>query len=453
MMNSEETPHFFKIILEDTTQFNKLRIPRKFARKYGSELSGTVQLTVPDGDVTLPVEVAKSENGEVWLEKGWQQFSEHYSFKLGYFLVFVYEGNGRFQVLPFDLSCAAETEYPYISDSDEGSDKECLQPNKEEEEAKVAKPKEIVSAELLNRTPQCLEEAKDDSFNGILNQSPPDGKTSKKSRPCKRQRKTTSDKTPEAKDNSFDGISNQSPPNGKTRKKSRPCKRQRKTTSDKTGQGYNNNYVKKEIPECFVRKFGKRLPRTVQLKAPSGETWHVDLTKCDQKVYLQQGWQAFAEHFSLETTHFVVFRFERNASFHVFIFDRTATEIEYPHSNSEEEEEEEEESLECKKRKEKSGEPCFQPPKRMKADSVRNEAGTSSKSKVLASVRKGSSGVTDLRSPQIEAPRRRVRGMTADEIDTALEKAASGFRTKYPSFMLLIQPMHVRRFRMVSFQS
>ncbi|OMO54416.1 hypothetical protein COLO4_36503 [Corchorus olitorius] len=95
------------------------------------------------GDVTLPVEVAKSENGEVWLEKGWQQFSEHYSFKLGYFC--------SFQVLPFDLSCAVETEYPYISDSD-GSDKE--------EEAKVAKPKEDSLAEILNRTPQCLEEAK-----------------------------------------------------------------------------------------------------------------------------------------------------------------------------------------------------------------------------------------------------------------------------------------------------
>ncbi|OMP08526.1 hypothetical protein COLO4_06385 [Corchorus olitorius] len=138
------------------------RIPRKFVRKHGRELSGAVQLTVPDWDVTLGVEVAKSDNGEVWLGKGWQQFCEHYDLKTGYFLVFDYQEDGSFQVLPFDLSRAAETEYPYISDSEEA----------------IAKPEEInVSAEIL----KVKEEPKDsNSFNiGILNQSPPDhGKTS-----------------------------------------------------------------------------------------------------------------------------------------------------------------------------------------------------------------------------------------------------------------------------------
>ncbi|OMO84142.1 hypothetical protein COLO4_22198 [Corchorus olitorius] len=193
-----------------------------------------------------------------------------------------------------------------------------------------------------------------------------------------------------------------------------------------------------EIPENFVRKFGKRLPRTVELKAPSGETWHVALTKCDQKVYLQQGWQAFAEHFSLEATHFVVFRFEGNASFHVFIFDRTATEIEYPHSNSEEEDD----ALESKKRKEKSGEPCLQPPKKMKADSVKEKStGSNSQPKFLESVRKGK-GVRVQRAGR----------MAEYEILKALEKA-SDFRSKYPFFMVVVQPMHINKYRVVSFQS
>ncbi|OMP02100.1 hypothetical protein COLO4_11357 [Corchorus olitorius] len=278
MTCSPERTHFCKIIPEDTLRFNKLRFPRKFVRKYGSELSSHVQLTVPDGD-TFTVEVAKSDNGEVWLEKGWQQFSEHYSLKPGFFLVFEYEGNCSFQVLPFYIS-AAETEKPYISDSDDGSDEESLQLKKEEEEEPKAK--ENDSDDLLNWTLQFLqpkkeaEEVKDNSIAGILNQTPPEGKTSKKSGPCKIQRKTPSDKsncktssdkslqsikeeaaqpkengsadildrsTPqflqpkkeaeEAKDNSSSGMLNQTPAEGKTRKESRPCKKLRKTTSDK----------------------------------------------------------------------------------------------------------------------------------------------------------------------------------------------------------------------------
>ncbi|OMO84149.1 hypothetical protein COLO4_22196 [Corchorus olitorius] len=156
MMNSpEETIHFCKIILDDTIRFNKLRFPRKFARKYGRELSSPVRLTVPDG-ATFLVEVTKSDDGQVWLEKGWQQFSEHNSFKLGYYLVFDYEGNCSFHVLPFDIS-DAETEKPYISDSDDGGDEECLQPSKEVEEEEEAKAEDNSSAEILNQIPQCLE--------------------------------------------------------------------------------------------------------------------------------------------------------------------------------------------------------------------------------------------------------------------------------------------------------
>ena len=44
-------------------------------------------------------------------------------------------------------------------------------------------------------------------------------------------------------------------------------------------------------------------------------------------------WKEFAECYSLEQGHFVVFKYEGNSHFHVLIFDETATEIDY-HSNS-----------------------------------------------------------------------------------------------------------------------
>ncbi|PSS26077.1 B3 domain-containing transcription factor [Actinidia chinensis var. chinensis] len=46
-----------------------------------------------------------------WLHDGWKEFSEHHSISCGFFLVFNYEGNSKFNVLIFDLS-ASEIQYP-----------------------------------------------------------------------------------------------------------------------------------------------------------------------------------------------------------------------------------------------------------------------------------------------------------------------------------------------------
>ncbi|KAK8653763.1 hypothetical protein V6N13_127747 [Hibiscus sabdariffa] len=101
--------YFFKIVLESTIRNKKLGIPKKFLRKYGNELTSSVLLTVPSGD-TWHVELTNSD-GAVWLQNGWQEFSEFYSLKMGHFLVFKYEGNGKFLVLIFDTS-ASEIKYP-----------------------------------------------------------------------------------------------------------------------------------------------------------------------------------------------------------------------------------------------------------------------------------------------------------------------------------------------------
>ncbi|XP_068311970.1 B3 domain-containing transcription factor VRN1-like [Pyrus communis] len=106
---SPTTPHFFKIILEDTSKDRKFRIPRKFVMKYGEGISNPVCLKLPSGSEWI-VELRRWD-GEVWFDNGWPEFSKFYSLDCGHWLVFRYEGNYKFNVCIFDKSCT-EIEYP-----------------------------------------------------------------------------------------------------------------------------------------------------------------------------------------------------------------------------------------------------------------------------------------------------------------------------------------------------
>ncbi|KAL6227272.1 hypothetical protein ACLB2K_001231 [Fragaria x ananassa] len=103
------TPHFFKIILDNTSRDIKLKIPKKFVKKYGEHLSDSVCLKIPSG---CEWEVGVTRNGnKVWFEQGWPAFAKFYSLDYGVFLLFRYEGNSKFQVCIFDTS-ATEIAYP-----------------------------------------------------------------------------------------------------------------------------------------------------------------------------------------------------------------------------------------------------------------------------------------------------------------------------------------------------
>ncbi|XP_048135722.1 B3 domain-containing transcription factor VRN1-like [Rhodamnia argentea] len=84
------------------------------------------------------------------------------------------------------------------------------------------------------------------------------------------------------------------------------------------------------IPKRFVRKYGKNLPETVRLRVPDGGSWRVELEKWDDIVWLAKGWKEFAEHYSICEGHFLVFKYVGDSGFHVLIFDKSATEIDYP---------------------------------------------------------------------------------------------------------------------------
>ncbi|KAL5790803.1 hypothetical protein ACOSQ2_005691 [Xanthoceras sorbifolium] len=102
--------HFFKVILNSTLEDKKLRIPEKFVRIFGDELSAVVTLTIPDGRVSR-VGLTKDER-KIWFDGGWNDFVQYHSIGVGHFLVFKYKKNSNFSVLIFDKS-ACETQYPY----------------------------------------------------------------------------------------------------------------------------------------------------------------------------------------------------------------------------------------------------------------------------------------------------------------------------------------------------
>ncbi|KAJ8766653.1 hypothetical protein K2173_001173 [Erythroxylum novogranatense] len=101
-------PHFYKLMLRSTIQERKLRIPDDFIRKYGNYFSTSVRLAAPGGHV-WGIGLIKTDN-KVWLHENWHEFVERYSIRVGYFLVFRYEGNSLFNVHIFNLP-ASEINY------------------------------------------------------------------------------------------------------------------------------------------------------------------------------------------------------------------------------------------------------------------------------------------------------------------------------------------------------
>ncbi|XP_065857437.1 B3 domain-containing transcription factor VRN1-like isoform X2 [Euphorbia lathyris] len=101
--------HFFKIILSTTLEEKKMRIPYKFVKRFGNELTDVADLIVPNGRV-WKVGLSKARN-KIWFDDGWQNFAEHHSIGNGHFLLFGYRGLCSFDVFIFDAT-ASEIDYP-----------------------------------------------------------------------------------------------------------------------------------------------------------------------------------------------------------------------------------------------------------------------------------------------------------------------------------------------------
>ncbi|CAL9025373.1 unnamed protein product [Prunus brigantina] len=115
-------PHFLRIILDKTSKKTRIKIPMKFLMRYGENLSSPVHLKLPSG-AEMEIELRRSNDGWVWFDKGWPEFSKLCSLDYGNSLVFGYEGNSNFSVFIFDKT-ATEIEYPKPEMEETDSDSE-----------------------------------------------------------------------------------------------------------------------------------------------------------------------------------------------------------------------------------------------------------------------------------------------------------------------------------------
>ncbi|CAI0541904.1 unnamed protein product [Linum tenue] len=88
------------------------------------------------------------------------------------------------------------------------------------------------------------------------------------------------------------------------------------------------------VPRKFIRDSADCLlySKSATLKVPSGDEWEVELGReGEEDVWFgNNGWQRFAEFYSLQYGHLLVFEYSGRSEFSVVIFGRSATEIDYP---------------------------------------------------------------------------------------------------------------------------
>ena len=85
------------------------KIPQNFVARLGDELSYVATLTNPKGYV-VRIGITKKE-GKIWFDDGWNEFVQYHSIGVGYFVVFQYRKNSKFQVFVFNTT-TCEIQYP-----------------------------------------------------------------------------------------------------------------------------------------------------------------------------------------------------------------------------------------------------------------------------------------------------------------------------------------------------
>lgn len=89
------------------------------------------------------------------------------------------------------------------------------------------------------------------------------------------------------------------------------------------------------IPESFVNRFRDELSALAKLSVPNGHVWQVGLTIDGENIWFQESWHDFVQYYSISIGYFLVFKYAKNSTFQVLIFDKTACEIQYPYNAQE----------------------------------------------------------------------------------------------------------------------
>ncbi|XP_015582772.2 B3 domain-containing transcription factor VRN1 isoform X2 [Ricinus communis] len=337
-------PHFFKIVLNDVIRDKKLGFPRKFVRKYGDILPNTVVLKVPSGDIWR-IELIKC-NGEIWLQKGWQEFMEFYSLAFGFFLVFQYDQrNCHFNVIILDTS-ASEIDYP------------CR--NNGENEVPIDLEEEFVEPRV--------EQVEKDAFVEILNAFSSSRKRKEKSpvssgQPLKKKKLENPTRQYEANT----GNGSMSVVVAKTQQlssdqKAYLLKRARVAFNSKNPaftvtlqSSYIHPGYQLGIPAGFVNQHVDKKYSDVILKAMDGRSWPVKCYKSKTNgrttAKLYNGWKKFAQENRLEVGDVCAFELvsSKETTFRVVIFRNGKDASSSPSFGNSEELNHEKQNATCKK--------------------------------------------------------------------------------------------------------
>ncbi|KAF2318705.1 hypothetical protein GH714_010210 [Hevea brasiliensis] len=351
-------------------------IPRKFMRQYGNGLLSPVILNVPSG-AKWRVELLNC-NGDVWLGKGWRDFSNYYSLDHGNFLVFKYEGDCQFRVLIFDKS-TLEIEYPCNNFYN-------AKPNHGElHDTKIEENEDDTSVEALDVLSQCKKMGEKSTFlrrSWKFTQSrckKNDNGKVRRPHSCSRTSSQALEAANKAKYPSFQVVvkpyhwdhSNVPMPAPFFRSYFE-CKTQRimlqiadrfwsvnlispsgsctatlsagwhafaRENAIEVGHVCVFELIKRNVlnmvPKKFVRQHGNCLSSPViTLEVPSGAKWEVERLNNEGEIWLGEGWKEFAQHHSLEQDYVIFFKHVEDCHFDVIICDESGLEIEYPDHDS-----------------------------------------------------------------------------------------------------------------------
>ncbi|KAI3699639.1 hypothetical protein L2E82_44063 [Cichorium intybus] len=92
------------------------------------------------------------------------------------------------------------------------------------------------------------------------------------------------------------------------------------------------NQISIRIPNKFTRGHRKNvLSSDVLIIVSDDKVWSLGLMiSGDGKLWLQQGWPEFAEHYGLKSGHLLLFNYLSKSVFHVRILNQSSCEINYP---------------------------------------------------------------------------------------------------------------------------
>ncbi|XP_071912953.1 B3 domain-containing transcription factor VRN1 [Coffea arabica] len=344
---AKNPPHFFKVVLSSVGQ--GIRIPTAFMREHGESLKKVVWLKVPTG-ASWPVALLQTDVG-TWLRKGWREFAEYYTIDRSYFLVFRYEGNSQFYVIIFDPT-ASEIEYPVEAGKGVHDNDLDQLPRRRTNPVQIFDEIESDddSIEILEEIPAA---ASSSHAHNRRKSAQVDGNRrsirAKKETFCFVKISPSAHNSPllcEKKE--LLGVAITKPfhfflPSaitlllycqGSSGMANTTHSRRRNLVISDAPHFFKvvffpiNRGMK--IPTAFMRRYGDNLKKMVWLKVPTGASWPVELLHSDEGTWLHKGWQEFAEYYSIERFHFLVFRYDGSSRFHVVIFNTAASEIEYP---------------------------------------------------------------------------------------------------------------------------